>query len=181
MKHEKKYINILNTEIKPVEIRIIKNMVVNHHYKKEWPICKYGYYAFGIYYNSKIIGCLVYGLNDFELFNSITKTINFDKSQLTVLRRLWIEDGYGTNIESYSISQSLKYLKKIGIKIVITFAEDNHEHEGKIYQATNWLYQGIRKGTFHKYLYILDKKMKKNIIKDLTLPLKEYPKGEMWK
>ena len=60
------------------------------------------------------------------------------------LKRLFIHDGYGKNIESYVISQSFKWLKEHSpdIKVLISYADPEQAHDGCIYQATNWIYQG---------------------------------------
>jgi hypothetical protein len=58
---------------------------------------------------------------------------------------LYCDDGYGSNIESFAISQSFKWLKENdkNIKLLLSYADAGQEHLGGIYQATNWIYQGI--------------------------------------
>ena len=53
-------------------------------------------------------------------------------------------DGYGRNIESYSLSKSIELLKRdfSHVKCVISYADNEAGHRGIIYQATNFLYQG---------------------------------------
>jgi len=60
------------------------------------------------------------------------------------LTRLFIHDDYGKNIESYSIAQSFKWLKKYDekVKVLISYADPDRLHLGGIYKATNWMYQG---------------------------------------
>ena len=71
------------------------------------------------------------------------------------LKRLWIDDGYGSNIESYCIAQTLKMLKKDSpqTKVVISYADRNANHKGIIYRATNWLYQGFDIGRGDAFMY----------------------------
>ena len=71
------------------------------------------------------------------------------------MKRLWIEDGYGSNIESYCIAQTLKMLKKDSpqTKVVISYADRNANHKGIIYRATNWLYQGFDIGRGDAFMY----------------------------
>ena len=71
------------------------------------------------------------------------------------LKRLWIEDGYGSNIESYCIAKTLKMLKKDSpqTKVVISYADRNANHKGIIYRATNWLYQGFDIGRGDAFMY----------------------------
>ena len=73
---------------------------------------------------------------------SITPVIKPD--QVLELTRLFIHDGYGSNIESYCIALSFKWFKEFAsdIKVLISYADPQAGHLGKIYQATNWGYQG---------------------------------------
>jgi hypothetical protein len=135
------------TDTSKVEVYLIscsdaKPIIVNNHYSHKWTSCRF---AYGVYYNSKLIGCVVYGSPvGRQAFTSITKTIQFKREEILELTRLWIADGYGTNIESYCIGQTFKYLRELGIRVLISYADPNVGHLGKIYQATNWLYQGDR-------------------------------------
>jgi hypothetical protein len=60
------------------------------------------------------------------------------------LTRLWIEDGYGKNIESYCIADSFRQINKDYpiIKCILSYADSEVGHTGKIYQATGFIYQG---------------------------------------
>ena len=57
---------------------------------------------------------------------------------------LWIFDDYGSNIESWFLGQSFKWLRKNApqIKGLISYSDPKEGHAGTIYQATNWIYQG---------------------------------------
>jgi hypothetical protein len=61
------------------------------------------------------------------------------------LTRLYCDDGYGSNIESYAIGQSFKWFRENdkAIKVLISYADNGQDHLGGIYQATNWVYQGL--------------------------------------
>ena len=212
----KKYVDISKVDVGPITSLEAKSIITKYHYSHAWTMCVY---AFGIYYKKMLIGCIVYGSPIGRLVNgSITKTFNIEKYTLLELTRLWIADGFGTNIESYTIGQSFKLLKKYGVDILISYSDPEQKHLGKIYQATNWYYQGSigqndlwyiikgkklysrtvssRYGTRSKialkelgikfetipdkaklrYLYILNKKIKKKILSDLKHPILEYPK-----
>jgi len=92
----------------------------------------------------------------------------------------------GANYGSYLIARSLRELKKLNIKAVISYA-DSSRHIGAVYQAANFTYHGLspQKNDFilsngtklsrgkvkglegqwmprsrkHRYLYLLDKKI----------------------
>ncbi len=217
----KKYTDISKVDIAPITSLEAKSMIVKYHYSHKW---SGGTYSFGVYYNNLLVGCLSYGIPvGAYVVDTITKTFKLNKSKIYELRRLWVADGLGTNIESYSIGQSFKFLRKYGIDILVSYSDPNQKHQGKVYQATNWYYQGqldakiwrsgfIVKGkrysfknitkkygmkkedylrnlkkvdpnfkqlmeeAKHRYLYILNKKLKKKILSDLKYPILEYPK-----
>ena len=125
----------------------VYNIVKKKHYAKTWTASSNIY---GIYYDSgehkffdgkqlKLIGTVIYGN---PVGFRVVKSIADELTDIDVLelKRLWIEDGYGKNIESYCISQTLKMLKKDSpqTKIVISYADRGENHKGIIYRASNW-------------------------------------------
>jgi hypothetical protein len=214
----KKFCDCSKVKVFPIDSTIAKSIIIKNHYSHRWTLCKY---AFGVYYNGLLRGCVVYGCPVGRLtVNSICKTYPLNTKNTLELTRLWIEDGLGSNIESFSIGQTFKLLKKKDIKVIISYSDIEQGHLGIIYQATNFLYQGtdigkggkndyFYKGEWvhartiydifgtsnvkklneidssikwkptslkHRYIYILDKKDKKKILKDLKHPVKKYPK-----
>ena len=145
----KKYCDTSKVSIHPIAKSIAKKMIIEKHYSHAWTMCRY---ALGIYHksddvyfgNDKLIGCLIYG---YPVGRSAAKSISDDieNDNILELTRLYIDDGYGSNIESYSLSQSFKWLKSNdeNIKVLLSYADNGQEHLGKIYQATNWIYQGL--------------------------------------
>ena len=154
MKENKTYTDISKVSVYPIACTEAKPLIVNYHYSHKWTSCRY---AYGVYYDNMLIGCVVYGPPvGRQAFTSITKTIRFDRTEVMELTRLWIADGYGTNIESYSIGQTFNYLKKEGIRVLLSYSDPNVGHLGKIYQATNWLYQGDRTMLVKSYKLIIN-------------------------
>ncbi len=138
--------------LKSINKNIAKNLIVKNHYTHKWTLCTV---AYGIYYkeyvestffggfNAKLIGVLVYGNSvGRNAGNSITPLLNNDN--VLELTRLWIEDGYGKNIESYCIADSFRQINKDypQIKCILSYADSEVGHTGKIYQATGFIYQG---------------------------------------
>ena len=90
---------------------VVYNIITKKHYANTWTASSDIY---AIYYDSgehqffsgkelKLIGCVLYGNPvGFRVVKSICEELT-DKDVLE-LKRLWIEDGYGKNIESYVIS-----------------------------------------------------------------------------
>ena len=157
-----KYCDTSKIVIEKAKKDIVYDIVVNKHYAKCWTAASDIY---AIYYKSgehkffneevhKLIGCVVYGNPvGFRVVKSICE--EFTDDDVLELKRLWIEDGYGKNIESYCIAQTLKMLKKDSpqTKVVISYADPSANHKGIIYRASNWLYQGNEIGTGDAYMY----------------------------
>jgi len=134
---------------------VAKDFIVKHHYSHRFSSCRY---ALGVFYeeneehlffggkNEKLIGAMVYGhpvCN--KAVDSITSDASLSLDSVLELTRLVIFDGYGSNIESFVIAQSFRWLKENdpAVTVLISYADPEEHHAGTIYQATNWLYQGM--------------------------------------
>lgn len=138
--------------IQKISKNIAKDFIVKNHYTHKWSLCTV---AYGIYYKSyiestffggydlKLIGSIIYG-------NCVGRNASTSISPLLTndnvleLTRLVILDGYGKNIESYCISESIRQLKNEypNVKCILSYADTEVGHIGTIYQATGFLYQG---------------------------------------
>ena len=149
--------------VSTIDKSIAKQLIVDNHYTHAWTMCSF---AIGIYIKNeneffdncdKLIGCIVYGSPVARHgVKSISENLEFDA--VWELKRLWIEDGHGTNIESYSIAQSIKYIKQNypKIKVLISYSDPMEKHIGLVYRATNWLYQGnevSHSGAMYQYRF----------------------------
>jgi len=128
-------------------------MVVKHHYSHLWS--PKNSVALGLFTETgnehaffdepeeKMIGVITYGDPVGRLTSQSISDV-LDRTSVYELTRLFIHDGYGSNIESWFISQSFKWLKynKPNIKALVSYASPMEGHAGIIYQATNWIYQG---------------------------------------
>lgn len=85
------------------------------------------------------------------LFGSLGMANNWKKfaeseKDVVELRRLCCIDNTMKNTESFFISRCLRWLKQnTEIKIVVSYADENHNHKGVIYQAANFKYLGTTK------------------------------------
>ena len=82
-----------------------------------------------------MVGVIVYGDPIGRLTGqSISDEIK--RTEVLELTRLFIHDGYGSNIESWFISQSFNWLRKnkSEIKALISYASPVEGHSGTIYQ-----------------------------------------------
>ena len=148
-----KYCNTSKLSIREINKKTAKKMIVENHYSHLWTKCSV---ALGIFYETgnehaffdeaeeKLIGVCVFGdpvgRSSGESISSL-----IDRTEVFELTRLFIFDGYGNNIESWFISQSMNWLRKNRphIRALVSYADPKEGHPGTIYQATNWIYQGI--------------------------------------
>ena len=138
--------------LRPINKSIAKDLIVKNHYTHKWTLCQV---AYGVFYRTdspndffdgnedKLIGCLIYGQPvGRSAADSLSDLLKID--EVFELTRLFIFDGFGRNIESYSIAQSFKLLNRDfpHIKAVLSYADGEQGHNGVIYQATGFHYQG---------------------------------------
>jgi hypothetical protein len=148
---DKLYCDTSRVHIREISKSVAKEMILRYHYSHAWTMCRY---ALGIFYrggevgfidDEKLIGCAIYGYPVGR--NAVQSIIDgLAKDQCLELTRLFIHDGYGSNIESYAVGQSFKWLRENApnIKMLLSYADPEQMHLGGIYQATNWLYQDCR-------------------------------------
>ena len=146
------YCNTDKLSIRQIDKPTAKKMVVKYHYSQLWTKCSV---ALGLFTQTgnehsffdepeeKMVGVIVYG-DPIGRLTGQSISDEIDRTEVLELTRLFIHDGYGSNIESWFISQSFNWLKKNmpEIKALISYASPVEGHCGTIYQATNWIYQG---------------------------------------
>lgn len=147
----KDYCDISRVSIREIATTIAKEIIVKKHYTHAWTSCRY---SLGIFYKTdvenaigdseKLIGCLIYG---FPVGAKASTSVceGLTKDNILELTRLYCDDGYGSNIESFAMGQSFKWFRQNdkAIKVLLSYADNGQEHLGGIYQATNWIYQGL--------------------------------------
>ena len=148
------YVDTSTLSVREIDRKIAKEMIVKYHYSKQWTKCSV---ALGLYHNTgnehqffdepeeKLIGTICYGDPIGRHSGASISTI-IPRESAFELVRLFVHDGYGSNIESYLIGEGFKWLRKNrkDIKALISYADPQQGHVGTIYQATNWVYQGNR-------------------------------------
>ncbi len=77
---------------------------------------------------------------------------NTDQTVLELSRLCVLPQLNGTNATSFLLGNSIKMLKKEGVRAVITLADDSR-HTGSIYQVCNFKYYGLtdKKSDFYRY------------------------------
>lgn len=144
------YCDTSKVSVREISSSVAKEIIVKKHYTHAWTACRY---SLGIFYKTdesnalgdseKLIGCLVYGF-PVGARAALSISEQLTKDNVLELTRLYCDDGYGANIESYAIGQSFKWFRENdkAIKVLISYADNGQDHLGGIYQATNWIYQG---------------------------------------
>ena len=148
----KNYSDVSKFCVRLISKSVAKEMIIKNHYSHLWTKVSY---SIGLFYldegehqffggvNEKLVGVACYG--DPVGRNSGTSISELlERTEVLELTRLWIEDGYGCNIESWFVSQTFDWLKKNAphIRALISYSDPKEGHLGTVYQSTNWLYQG---------------------------------------
>jgi hypothetical protein len=154
---KEEYFDASKVVVRQIEKSLAEDMIVKYHYSHKWSLCQV---AYGVFYITnkqsdffdaiveKLIGCIVFSQPaGRSAAASISDLIKVDECMELI--RLVILDGYGRNIESFSISQSLKLLKRdfSHVRAIISYSDTEQNHIGTIYQATNFLFTGLNSDT----------------------------------
>ena len=149
---DEKYVDASKISIREINKTIARDWIVKKHYTHRMNGCRY---ALGVYADGeaskffedteKLIGVIVYAHPvSNKAVGSIVGLDDLINDIVLELIRLHIDDGYGKNVESLVIGKSFEWLRQNDprVKVLISYADPEVGHAGKIYQATNWLYQG---------------------------------------
>jgi hypothetical protein len=201
-----------------IDYQDCKEWFLKKHYAKRIPSVSY---AFGLFDGNVLNGVCSFGT---PASSNLLKGVcgNEFSGIVKELNRLVINDDLGKNVASYFIGQCFKLLPNP--MIIVSYADTSQNHNGYIYQATNFIYTGLsekrsdwklkglehlhgatiadisrgkenrsewmkekygddfylkERSRKHRYIYFLgDKRQKRNMMKSLNYPIKDYPKGE---
>lgn len=139
----------------PIDLHRSKKMIEENHYLGKWSpssVCL-GVFKVGI---SEPVGTLVYGpicgrpvlrglFTKSEIPLRHGNVFRPSNSSVLELKRMWVEDGHGFNIESLSISKSFDWLRENHpeVRVLVSYSDPSVGHRGTIYQSTNWWYQKL--------------------------------------
>lgn len=169
-----------------------KYAVERWHYSKCLPLGRR--VCFGIWENQEFKGVIIFSRGASPMLG---KKEGFEIDEVCELTRIALNN-HNCYVSHY-VKSAIKKLKQMNnkLKLIFSFADQNQNHLGKIYQAGNWIYAGettksklyffkgkwrhprdavsnISKECLPKYKYMmpLDKKTRKQILKFS----KPYPK-----
>jgi hypothetical protein len=111
----------------------------NWHYSKVIPVGKL--VKVGAWESGKYIGCVIFGRG---ANNNMLKPFGLNADEGCELVRVALTK-HETPV-SKILSFALKFLKKQSpeLRLVVSYADADQEHHGGIYQATNWIYDGLK-------------------------------------
>lgn len=114
---------------------------LNWHYSKSVPVPPQNY--IGVWEEGKYIGCVIYSRG---ACNHLGDSFDLSALQVCELTRVALSKHKASVTKIIAIS--LKMLKKRneGIRLCVSYADENHNHKGGIYQGGNWVYVGMMKG-----------------------------------
>jgi hypothetical protein len=112
---------------------------LNWHYAKAIPVGKL--VKVGAWENEKYIGCVIFGRG---ANNNMLKPFGLKADEGCELVRIALNK-HETPV-SKILSFALKFLKKQSpeLRLVVSYADADQNHHGGIYQATNWIYDGLK-------------------------------------
>lgn len=185
--------------IKKIEYKEAVSFLLPRHYSGRIPNIMI---AFGVFEDEKLVSVCTFGK---PASNQLCRGVCGDEYSGNVLElnRLCVDD-----MKSIKLSQFVSYcLKNIGDKIVVSYADTGANHNGYIYQATNFIYTGATKQrtdkyagegkhsrhydknaiekfrkvrtSKHRYIYFAgSKSFKRKVRKCLNYKIESYPKNE---
>jgi hypothetical protein len=124
--------------VKSIDNYLCKDWLLHKHYAKRIPSISY---AFGLFSASNILnGIVCYGR---PVAHTLIKNAFSGEyqEQFLELNRLVVNEGLEKNTLSFFVSESLKMLPKP--QVIVSYADTSQNHNGYIYQATNWFYTGL--------------------------------------
>jgi hypothetical protein len=124
-----------------------KYAIMNYHYSKTMPPCGCSFSVFNS--SNEWCGVIVYSKG---ASNRIASPYKMVQGQVVELVRVALNGKQEST--SKAISISLKLLPKLNplVKIVVSYADTGQNHSGIIYQATNWIYTGVKEGVTKSYI-----------------------------
>lgn len=127
--------------IAPCEHKASKFAVLNWHYSAKMPVGKLT--LFGAWEDDKFVGSLVFGRG---ATSQIGAPFDLKQSEICELVRVAFKRH---KIEiTRCVSVALKMLKKRtpSMRLVVSYADPLHGHDGGIYRGGNWIYLGQTAG-----------------------------------
>lgn len=182
-------------EVRIIKRELTKDFILNIHYAHRMPSISW---AFGLYENDELIGVCTFGKPASPSLCVGVCGKEYSKN-VWELNRLVLKYNR-PNEASYFVSRCLKMLPRP--MIIVSYADTAQNHEGIIYQATNFIFTGTSKprtdmagkdgkhsrhhlgdrtqrvfrSAKHRYIYFIGSKVEiKRMKKALKYKIQDYP------
>lgn len=121
--------------------------VMRWHYSKRMPKSKLA--KIGVWEDGKYIGAVIYGVG---ATRSLVQKYGLSPEQGCELVRVALDKHSNPVSKIVAISLTMIRKRYTGLKLVVSFADPEQGHEGIIYKAGNWIYDGKSQAS-DEYLY----------------------------
>ena len=140
-------------KVLPCKREEITQFIETNHYSGSINGC-ISDYCFKLLDGDRLIGAAFFG--KMAMHNQWKPFVDKEEDVIE-LRRLCCIDDTPRNTESYFIGKMLRWLQlNTNIKVVVSYADAEYAHSGVIYKASNFKYEGFKKGA--KIIVYGDKK-----------------------
>ena len=140
--------------------------LLNKHYAKRIPSISY---AFGLYIDNVLEGVCTFGKPPSPSL-CIGVCGKHNSKYVYELNRLITNDGLPKNSLSFFVSKCLKMLPPL---IIVSYSDTSQNHNGYIYQATNWIYTGLSAKRTERYDVKNPNKHSKSVTENKNLKYKD--------
>ena len=131
----------------------------NYHYAKRIPHSKL--VKIGVWEDEVFIGCVIFG---YGANPNIGTPYGLTQYETCELLRVALKEHKTTVTRIISISIGMLKKQSPGLKLIVSYADPDQGHVGKIYQAGNWVYVGLyNKGSMTAYVINGEKRYTKTI------------------
>ena len=117
--------------------KAIKYACLNFHYAKAVPVNTFGYSVFNN--KNEWCGVILYGTG---ANNNLATKYNLKQGNVLELVRMALNGKHESTSKALAISLKLIKHKIPLCKLIVSYADKDQNHNGIIYQATNWYYVG---------------------------------------
>jgi len=118
----------------------------NWHYSKSIPVPPL--VKIGVWENEKYIGCVLFSRG---ASSNIGKPYKLNQTEICELTRVALNSHDSEVTRIVAIAMKMMFKQNPKLKLIVSYADPNQGHEGTIYKAGNWIYQGKTKPT-KKYI-----------------------------
>lgn len=188
----------INVFVKKIDYKSAISFLLPRHYSGRKPNIKF---AYGLFEDGLLTAVCTFGIPASRSLCVGVCGEKYSKNIIELNRLLSVSENY---VLSKFVSKCLKLIKKEGDFVVVSYADTDMNHNGYIYQATNFKYTGKTKertdkytegnkhsrhynnemqnglrrvrSAKHRYIYFCTNN--KDIISSLKYKEEPYPKGE---